>query len=163
MPLNTILLSLCSKVDFIWTCAVQLVITQSLQFSQISKKPAREFRQFFSYRQESLFLFNLEKKWVHRARYCGSIAEVHLTCKFISNNVHARWKLKFTCKYQGSKTVKMELNWRFQWFRTGSLSTMESFIPCLWGTQVTIPSDQSPFTKGLFQTSCYCPAKLARL
>lgn len=114
MPLNTILLSLCSKVDFIWTCAVQLVIAQSLQFSQISKKPAREFRQFFSYRQESLFLFNLEKKWVHRARYCGSIAEVHLTCKIISNNVHARWKLKFTCKYRGSKTVKMELNWRFQ-------------------------------------------------
>ena len=61
MPLNTILLSLCSKVDFIWTCAVQLVIAQSIQFSQISKKPAIEFCQFFSYRQESLFLFNLEK------------------------------------------------------------------------------------------------------
>lgn len=112
MPLNTILLSLCCKVDFIWTCAVQLVIAQSLQFSQISKKPAIEFRQFFCYRQESLFLFNLEKKWVHRARFCGSIAEVHITCKFISNNynVHARWKLKFTCKYRGSNRVKMELN-----------------------------------------------------
>lgn len=136
MPLNTILLSLCSKVDFIWTCAAQLVIAQSLQFSQISKTPAIEFCQFFSYRQESLFLFNLEKKWVHRARFCGSIAEVHITCKFISNNynVHARWKLKFTCKYRGSNRVKMELNWRFQWFKTGSLSTMESFIPCLWGT-----------------------------
>lgn len=48
MPLNTILLSLCCKVDFIWTCAVQLVIAQSLQFSQISKKPAIEFRQFFA-------------------------------------------------------------------------------------------------------------------
>lgn len=47
MPLNTILLSLCSKVDLIWTCAVQLVIAQSLQFSQISKKPAIEFCQFF--------------------------------------------------------------------------------------------------------------------
>ena len=116
MPLNTILLSLCCKVDFIWTCAVQLVIAQSLQFSQISKKPAIEFRQFFCYRQESLFLFNLEKKWVHRARFCGSIAEVHITCKFISNNynVHAKWKLKFTCKYRGSNRVKMELNWRFQ-------------------------------------------------
>lgn len=47
MPLNAILLSLCSKVDFIWTCAAQLVIAQSLQFSQISKKPAIEFCQFF--------------------------------------------------------------------------------------------------------------------
>ena len=114
MPLNTFLLSLCSKVDFIWTCAGQLVIAQSIQFSQISKKPAIEFCQFFSYRQELLFLFNLEKQWVHRARYCSSIAEVHITCKFISINVHARWKLKFTCKYRGNNTVKMELNWRFQ-------------------------------------------------
>ena len=33
MPLNTFVLSLCSKVDLICTCAVQLVIAQSLQFS----------------------------------------------------------------------------------------------------------------------------------
>ena len=133
MPLNTILLSLCCKVDFIWTCAVQLVIAQSSNF----QKTGHRIPSIFCYRQESLFLFNLEKKWVHRARFCGSIAEVHITCKFISNNynVHARWKLKFTWKYRGSNRVKMELNWRFQWFKTGSLSTMESFIPCLWGTQ----------------------------
>ena len=37
------------KVDLIWTCAIRLVIAQSIQFSKIAKKLNIDLCQFFSH------------------------------------------------------------------------------------------------------------------
>ena len=64
MPFYVLVLTLSSKVDLIWTRAVQLVIVQSVPFSKIAKKLNIAFCQFFSHWKEALFLLkSWNKKW----------------------------------------------------------------------------------------------------
>ena len=56
MPFNALVFTLRSKVELNWTCAIQPVIAQSLQFSKIAKKLNIDLVQFFSHRKEALSL-----------------------------------------------------------------------------------------------------------
>ena len=56
MPLNALVFTLRSKVEFNWTRAIRLVIAQSVQFSKIAKKLNIHLCQFFSHRKKALSL-----------------------------------------------------------------------------------------------------------
>ena len=49
MPFYTLVFTLRSKVDLIWTRGFRLVVAQSVQFSRIDKKLNIDLCQFFSY------------------------------------------------------------------------------------------------------------------
>ena len=56
VPFNTVVITLRSKVDLIWTRAIRPVIAQSVQFSKIAKKLNIDLRQFFSHLKEAMFV-----------------------------------------------------------------------------------------------------------
>ena len=56
MPLNALVFTLRSKVEFNWTRAIRLVIAQSVQFSKIAKKLNIHLGQFFSHPKGALSL-----------------------------------------------------------------------------------------------------------
>ena len=56
MPFNAVVLTLCSKVDLIWTRTIRPVIVQSVQFSKIAKKLNIDLCQFFSHLKEAMFV-----------------------------------------------------------------------------------------------------------
>jgi len=49
MPFNALVFILCSKVDLIWTRAIQPIIAQSIQFGKIVKKLYIDLCQIFSH------------------------------------------------------------------------------------------------------------------
>ena len=64
MPFYALVFTLHSKVDLIWTHAIQPSIAQSVQFSKIAKEVNVVYANFFFHWKEALFLLkSWNKKW----------------------------------------------------------------------------------------------------
>ena len=61
MPLNTLVFNIRSKAELNWTRAIRPVIAQSVQFSEIAKKPNIDLCQFFFSSKGSTVIIKIMK------------------------------------------------------------------------------------------------------